>query len=100
MFLVAIELAIKLVVVYSNKTYWRNQGCVKGIQEWSTLLNHHVYIYDGQGNQLSPGHKSILGLPPVSSARFIVGTLICSCVLNQPSASHKIYLETQDRTWD
>jgi hypothetical protein len=63
--------------VLKYKTYWRNQGCAKGIQEWSTLLNHTISVYDGQGDQPSPGHRSILGIPPVSSARFTVGTVTC-----------------------
>jgi hypothetical protein len=61
-------------------TYWRNQGGAKGIQKRSTLLNHTIYTYDGQGNQLSHGHRSIVGLPSVYTACFIVGHISC-CVL-------------------
>jgi hypothetical protein len=39
-------------------------------------LNHTRSIYDGQDNQLSPPHRLTLGLPPASSAHFIVGTIL------------------------
>jgi hypothetical protein len=53
------------------------------MQELCILLNHTISIYDGQGNELPPGHRSILGLPPVSYAHFIVGTILVVMYSNQ-----------------
>jgi hypothetical protein len=56
---------------------------------WSTLLNHTISIYDGQGNQPSLGHRSILGIPPVSYARSIVGTISCCALKFKPTGGTK-----------
>jgi hypothetical protein len=72
------------------KTYWRNQGCGKGLlQEWYILLAPTISIYDGQGNQLSLGHRSILGIPPVTYARSNVGTISCCALKYKPTGGPK-----------